>query len=73
MPAKRQILERLKRDGLLELVDLFGIEPPDRRARDGLVDALASARTVTLRDTLESLRRDVLKDLCHELSLGTDV
>jgi hypothetical protein len=38
MSRKRDILALLTRDELVERVDAYGVEPEDRRRKDGLVD-----------------------------------
>jgi hypothetical protein len=48
MPSKCDVLEQLKRDELLAAVDRLGLEVQDRRARTGLVEALAGSRKAAL-------------------------
>jgi hypothetical protein len=43
MPSKRDVLALLTRDELLSVVDRFELAPPDRRAKDGLIDTVASS------------------------------
>ena len=69
MVKKRQVLELLKRDELVVLVDRFGVEVADRRSKDGLVDALGASRKVVLADALGDLSRDRLKEICRGLGL----
>ncbi|MDD5306646.1 MAG: type I restriction-modification system subunit M N-terminal domain-containing protein, partial [Deltaproteobacteria bacterium] len=69
MPSKREIVSLLKRDELNEVVDLFGLEVSDRRAREGLVEAVASSRKAALEEILAGLKRERLKDLCRALGL----
>jgi len=69
MPSKRDVLALLTRDELLAVVDRFGLAPPDRRAKDGLVDAIASSKKATLAGVLPDLSRGRLKDICHALGL----
>jgi type I restriction enzyme M protein len=69
MVAKRTILELFSRDELLAAVDLFGVEVPDRRGKDGIVDALVASRKVSLAQALADFPRDRLKDLCRSLGL----
>ncbi len=69
MASKRALLELLSRDELLAAVDLFGVEVPDRRAKDGIVDALVASRKVSLAQALADFPRDRLKDLCRSLGL----
>jgi type I restriction enzyme M protein len=69
MVKKLEILGELKRDELLALVDRFGVEVPDRRSKDGIVEALAGSRKVVLAEGLADLSRDRLKELCRALGL----
>jgi type I restriction enzyme M protein len=69
MVSKRALLELLSRDELLAAVDLFGVEVPDRRGKDGIVDALVASRKVSLAQALADFPRDRLKDLCRSLGL----
>jgi type I restriction enzyme M protein len=62
-------LQHLQRDELLALVDRFAVEVPDRRSKDGLVDALAAARRLPLADAFADYPRDRLKELCRALDL----
>jgi type I restriction enzyme M protein len=69
MVSKRALLELLSRDELLATVDLFGVDVPDRRAKDGIVDALVASRKLSLAQALADFPRDRLKDLCRSLGL----
>ena len=69
MASKRALLELLSRDELLAAVDLFGVDVPDRRGKDGIVDALVASRKVSLTQALADFPRDRLKDLCRSLGL----
>lgn len=69
MPTKRDLLENLKRDELLEIIDRYEIEIHDRRARAGIVDAVASSRKATASSFLEAFKRERLKELCRILNL----
>src|SRR5215212_7165990 len=69
MPSKRDVLEQLKRDELLAAIDRFGLEVHDRRARAGLIEALAGSRKAALASTLEDLPRTRLKEICRALDL----
>lgn len=66
---KREILQQLKRDELLGMVDRFGAEVPDRRSKNGIVEALAGSRKVVVAEGLADLARDRLKELCRALGL----
>ena len=70
MATKRALLELPSRDELLAAVDLFGIDVPDGRDKDGIVAALVASRKVNLAQALGDFPRDRLKDLCR--SLGFD-
>ena len=69
MASKRVLLEHLSRDELLAAVDPFGVEVPDRRAKDGIVGALVASRKVNLAQALANFPRDRLKDLCRSLGI----
>jgi hypothetical protein len=69
MASKRDVLDLLSRDELLTMVDLFGVEMPDRRGKDGIVDALVASRKAVLARALSDFSRDRLKDLCRGLGL----
>jgi DNA polymerase III epsilon subunit-like protein len=69
MASKRALLELLSRDELLAAVDLCGVDVPDRRAKNGIVDALVASRKVSLAQALADFPRDRLKDLCRSLGL----
>ncbi len=67
MPTKREILRLLKRDELLDAVDLYSLEVSDRRVRDFLIEALASTRRARLDEILAGYSRNRLKELCRDL------
>jgi type I restriction enzyme M protein len=69
MTTKRETLDLLTRDELLAAVDRFALSIPDRRAKAGIVDALASSKKATLSEVLAELSRDRLKELCRALGL----
>lgn len=69
MPAKRDVLQHLKRDELLAAADRFDLEVTDRRTSAVIADALASSRKASLAGILESLSRDRLKEICRALDL----
>ncbi len=69
MRSKRDVLEQLKRDELLDAVDQAGLEVRDRRVRGELVDVLASSRKVPLTEVLGRLPRTRLKEICVALGL----
>ena len=69
MPSKRDVLALLSRDELLAVVDKFDLSPPDRRAKDGLVETVAASKKATLAELLPDLSRDRLKELCRALGL----
>jgi len=67
MPTKRDLLAHLTRDELLAVVDRFALVAPDRRAKEGLVEAMASSKNATLAEILPAYSRDRLKELCRAL------
>jgi type I restriction enzyme M protein len=69
MPSKRDVLALFTRDELLAVVDRFDLAPPDRRAKDGLVETVAYSKKATLPDLLPTLSRDRLKDISRALGL----
>jgi type I restriction enzyme M protein len=69
MPQKRDVLSLLSRDELLAVVDRFELAVPDRRAKDGLIEAVAASKKATLAEALPELSRDRLKELCRALGL----
>ena len=69
MPSKRELLEHLNRDELVALVDRFGLEVADRRAKAGLVDALGGSKKIAPADVLADLSRERLKELCRARGL----
>ncbi|MDP9002796.1 MAG: hypothetical protein M3O46_22130 [Myxococcota bacterium] len=69
MPQKREVLQLLSRDELVALVQRFELSVADRRAKDGLVEAIAASKKATLVEVLPELSRDRLKELCRALDL----
>ena len=69
MSRKREILELLTADELRGLADRFELPLTDRRAKDGMVDALSRAHRVKLDDALAEFPRARLKELCRSLDL----
>ena len=69
MATKRDVLAHLTRDELLVVVDRFTLAVPDRRAKEGLVEAVAASKKATLAGILPGYARDRLKELCRALGL----
>jgi len=69
MPRKYEIVELLNRNELAEIADRFEVEVADRRAKDGLIEAVASSRKASLNEVLGGLSRNRLKDLCRLFGL----
>ena len=69
MSTKRDVLAHLTRDELLAVVDRFELAAPDRRAKEGLVEAVAASKKATLGEILPGYARDRLKELCRALGL----
>jgi type I restriction enzyme M protein len=69
MPSKREVLDQLKRDELLDAADRIGLEVRDRRVRTELVETLAASRKAPLAETLGTLSRNRLKEICRALDL----
>ena len=72
MSAKRQILESLTRQRLIDLAYAFEADfGPTTLSKDELVDALARLRRTKLEELLPELSRDELKAACEALGLGS--
>src|SRR5262245_26254959 len=69
MATKRDVLQLLSRDELLSVVDRFDVSVPDRRAKEGIIEAVAFSKKATLAEILPELSRDRLKELCRALDL----
>jgi type I restriction enzyme M protein len=69
MAQKRDLLQLLARDELVAILDRFQLEVADRRAKDGLIEAVAASKKATLAEILPELSRDRLKELCRALEL----
>jgi len=62
-------LQLLGRDELVAIVDRFELSPPDRRAKDGLIESVAASKKATLSEILTELSRDRLKEICRALEV----
>ena len=69
MASKREILDHLTRDELVAVVERFGLDVADRRAKAGLVEAVAASKKATAPEILAELGRDRLKELCRACGL----
>ena len=69
MATKRDVLAHLTRDERLAVVDRFTLAVPDRRAKEGLVEAVAASKKATLAEILPGYARERLKELCRALGL----
>lgn len=69
MPSKRQILDQLNRDELLQIVDRYELEVADRRKRDLVLEAVARSHRAKPVEFLADLPRDRLKDICRAFDL----
>lgn len=69
MVTKREIVEQLTADELRAVVDRFELDIEDRRARGGMIDAIAASRNVDLEPVLAELAQKRLKELCRKLDL----
>ncbi len=69
MRTKRQILELLNRNELVDLADRFELAVEDRRLKNQLVDAAASSWKVALPKILGDYSCDRLKGLCVALDV----
>jgi type I restriction enzyme M protein len=69
MPTKRAVLEQLTRDELLAVVERYELQVADRRVRDQAIEAIAGSKKATLAESLPTLSRDRLKEVCRALDL----
>jgi type I restriction enzyme M protein len=69
MPAKRDLLAQFSRDELVSVVDQFGLDAPNRRKKDDLIDVIAASKRATLTEILPRLSRERLKELCRAFDL----
>ena len=69
MPTKRDVLSHMTRDELLAVVDRFELVPPDRRAKEGILERVAASKRATLPEILGAASRDRLKELCRAVGL----
>lgn len=67
---KKQVLECLKRNRLLNIADACDIELSQRRAVDPIRSTLSRKRTLGLQTLLDLLTRDELKAACRALDLS---
>ena len=63
MTKKRDVLVHLSREELLAAADRLGVELPERRAKEPIVEALTASRKAPLVEVLADLKRDRLKEL----------
>jgi type I restriction enzyme M protein len=69
MAQKREVLQLLGRDDLVAIVDRLDLPVADRRAKDGLIAAVAASKKATLSEILPELSRDRLKEICRALEV----
>ncbi len=69
MPSTRHVLLQLTCDELATAVERFELAVKDRRAKEGLLDAIVSSKKVMLAEVLAGLSRDRLKELCRSFDL----
>jgi hypothetical protein len=72
VPSKRQILETLSRQALLDLAASFQHAGLTGKSKDDVIDALVHASALRLEDVLSSLSRDQLKNTCREIGLSDE-
>ncbi|MFO0693689.1 MAG: ATP-binding protein [Polyangiales bacterium] len=70
--GRKIALRELDANRLRELVDHAGIDVLDRRAREGMIQALADARRVDFSTLVGKLSRDELKAMCRALGLSDE-
>jgi adenine-specific DNA-methyltransferase len=69
MVQRRKLLASLTRARLAELASQFGISGLSGKSKDGVVQAIAAARTAKTAALLAALSRDELKGLCSTFGL----
>ncbi|MBL0197027.1 MAG: hypothetical protein IPQ09_22915 [Myxococcales bacterium] len=70
--GRKRALRALDANRLRDLVEAAGLTVADRRARDGLIQALADARRLDFSTVIGRLTRDELKAMCRALGLPED-
>ncbi len=68
-PALTVVVTHLTRDELLAAADRLGVALPERRAKDPIVAAFATAPGITIEGALADLKRDRLKELCRAVGI----
>jgi type I restriction enzyme M protein len=69
MPSKRTVVELFDKNELQSIVAEYDLAVADKRAKDQLIDAVASSKKATLKAVLPAFSRDRLKALCRTLGL----
>ena len=69
MASRRQVLETLTRQHLLDLAATADVGGLTGKAKADIVDTLVASRSLTLEQVLATLSRDQLKAVCRELGL----
>ncbi len=69
MPTKRQVLDHLKRDELIDATERYDLPVADRRVRLLLLDAVARSKKARLAEILADLPRKRLQEICRALDL----
>ncbi len=70
MSKKRDVLEVLRRDELLGVVDAYGLTVEDRRRKKLLIEGIARSRKAKVEDILLDLPRQRLKEISRPAISG---
>jgi len=70
MPNKRQILQILPRNSLLEIARSFELSGLSAKPKETILDALMSKRSIPIEDILKTLKVSDLKNICREFSIS---
>lgn len=69
MIPKRDVLGRLSRAELTEIVESLGLQVEDRRVKENLIQAVVGSKRATLAEVLPKFSRNRLKEICRSLGL----
>lgn len=69
MTPSHPLIQALSRDELLAIVDRFSLNVPDRRARAGMIGAVAEVTPIRLEEVFKGFSRERLRELCRALDL----
>src|SRR5262245_48416142 len=70
MPGKREILQTLTRQLLIELAGELDYDGLTGKSKDDIVDVLVEARGFRLEEVLQNVSRDQLKEICRAVGVS---